>query len=77
MKDPNCVMRMMATGGHLLTDDTCKEILIRWKENIVDVVKKFKYKLPFDWHFRYHHSVDNHNNLRHALASIEDTWMTD
>ena len=25
VKEPNCVMRMMATGGHLLVYDTCKE----------------------------------------------------
>ena len=41
------------------------------------MVKKFKYKLPFYWRFRYCHAVDDHNNLRHALPSIEDTWMTD
>ena len=40
------------------------------------MVKKFKYKLTFDWDFRYRHVVDNHNNLRHSLPSIEDTWMT-
>ena len=40
-------------------------------------MKKFKYKLPFDWHFGSHHAVEDHNNLRNALLSIEDTWMTD
>ena len=48
----------------------------RRKENGENVVKKFKYKLPFDWHFRYRHAVDDHNNLRHSLPSIEDTWVT-
>ena len=42
-----------------------------------DVVKNFKYKLPFDCNFIYRHAVDDHNNLIHALPSIEDTWMTD
>ena len=41
------------------------------------MVKKFKYKLPFDWHFCSHHAVEDHNNLRNALPSIEDTWMID
>ena len=41
------------------------------------MVKKFKYKLPFDCRFCYHHVVDAHNNLRHALPSIEYTWVTD
>ena len=39
------------------------------------MVKKFKYKLPFDWHFCYRHVVDDQNNLRHALPSIEDKWV--
>ena len=46
-----------------------------WKENGEDMMNKFKYKLPFDWHFCYHHAVDYHNNLRHALPSIEDIWV--
>ena len=33
MKEPNYVMRTMATGGRLLADETCKETIIRWKEN--------------------------------------------
>ena len=41
------------------------------------MVKNFKYKLPFDWNFRYRNAVDDHNNLSHALSSIEDTWATD
>ena len=71
------MMRMMTTGGPLLAYDTCKETVIRWKGNEEDVVKKFKYTLPFDWHFSYRHVVDDHNNLRHALTSIEDTWVKD
>ena len=31
MKEPIYVMRMMATGGRLLADDTCKETMRRWK----------------------------------------------
>ena len=30
MKEPNYVMRMMATGGRLLTDDTCKDTVVIW-----------------------------------------------
>ena len=40
-------------------------------------MKKFKYKLPFDCNFSYHHVIDDNNNLRNALPSLEDTWMTD
>ena len=77
IKDPNYVIRMMSTGGGVLADETCKETVIIWKENGSYVVKKFKYKLPFDWDFCYRHAVDDHNNLRHALSSIENTCMTD
>ena len=69
-------MRIMATGARLLKDETCKETVRRWKENGEDVVNKFKYNLPFDWNFRSRHAVDDHNNLRHTLPSIEDTWVT-
>ena len=40
-------------------------------------MKKFKYKLPFDWNCFYRHAVDDQNNLRHSLPPIEDTWVTD
>jgi hypothetical protein len=32
-------------------------------------------RLPL-WHSRYRHAVDDHNNLRHGLPSIEDSWIT-
>ena len=64
MKAPNCVMKILATGRQILADETCKETVRRWKENGEDVVNNFKYKLPFDWNFRYLHGVYDHNNLR-------------
>ena len=57
MKEPNYLMRMMDTGGRFLADDTCKDTVRRGKKNGKDVVKKFKYKLLFDWHFYYLHAV--------------------
>ena len=33
MKEPNYVMRMMATGGQLFSDSMCKETVRIWKEN--------------------------------------------
>ena len=53
MKEPNYIMRIMATDGRLLADQTCKETVRIWKENGEYVLKKFKYKLKFDWHFCY------------------------
>ena len=40
-------------------------------------MNKFNYKLPFDWNFHYRHAVDDHNNLSHALPSIEDIRIKD
>ena len=76
MKEPDYTMTIMATGGRLLSDESCKSTVRRWLEDGVETVKNFAYALPFDWHFRYRHAVDDHNNLRHALPSIEDTWRT-
>ena len=39
VKKPNYVMRMMATSGRLLADDTFMETVIRQKENGEDVLK--------------------------------------
>ena len=75
MKEPDYVMTIMATGGRLMSDDSCKSTIRRWVEDGLERVKEFAYALPFDWHF-YRHAVDDHNNLRHALPSIEDTWRT-
>jgi hypothetical protein len=72
MKEPDYVMKIMATGGVLASDDTCKTAV---RGNGADRIT-FDYTNPFDWHFRYRHAVDDHNNLRHALPSQEDTWKT-
>ena len=39
-------------------------------------MKSFQFPLPYDWHYKYHHAVDDHNNLRHSLPSIEHTITT-
>ena len=76
MKEPDYVMRMMATGGPLAALDSCRMAKRRWREGGVDCSRTFQYACPFDWHSRYRHAVDDHNNLRHALPSIEDSWVT-
>ena len=76
MKEPDYVMRMMATGGPLDANDSCRTASHRWNEAGVEVHRTFKYKCPYDWHFWYRHAVDDHNNLRHSLPSIEDSWKT-
>jgi hypothetical protein len=72
MKEPNYIMRMMATGGALLSDFSCKTTTRIYD----DITKTFQYTLPYNWHFRYRHAVDDHNNLRHATPSLEATWVT-
>ena len=56
--------------------DTCKEALRKWTEGGIEVVRRFRYACPFDWHFRYRHAVDDHNNLCHGLPSVDDSWAT-
>lgn len=76
MKEPDYVMRMMATGGALLPDETHKDAVRSWKVGGTDQHVTFKYTKPVAWHFKYRHAVDDHNNLRHALPSLEDAWKT-
>eukprot|EP00986_Skeletonema_menzelii_P014601 scaffold9796_cov108-Skeletonema_menzelii.AAC.1 len=72
MKEPNYVMKIMATGGNMFTEG-CREV----NRVVNNVTKTFSYPWPVETHFLYRHAVDDHNNLRHALPSIEDTWRTD
>ena len=72
MKEPDYVMRMMASGGPLSVTTGCRTTTRR----VDGTTTSFQYTCPYDWHFRYRHAVDDHNNLRHALPSLEDTWRT-
>jgi hypothetical protein len=49
MKEPDYVMKIMATGGVLASDDTCKTAV---RGNGADRIT-FEYTKSFDWHFRY------------------------
>ncbi|MFM8622190.1 MAG: hypothetical protein ACKOB3_02265, partial [Holophagaceae bacterium] len=73
MKEPDYVMKMMACGGILRAFENCKETVRHWTADGIECVRRFRYTCPFDWHFRYRHAVDDHNNLRHATPSIEDS----
>jgi hypothetical protein len=76
MKEPDYVMRMMTTGGLMTTFESCKESVRWWIDRGVKVVCRFCYACPFDWHFRYRHAVDDHNNLWHGFPLFEDSWNT-
>ena len=47
-----------------------------WTKDGQDQSASFKYTEPFYLHFRYRHAVDDHNNLRHQVPSLEETWTT-
>ena len=72
MKEPDYVMKLMATYGSLTYHDDEKENV----RIVNNETHKFKYKKPFSDHFKYRHSVDDHNNLRHSSPSLEETWVT-
>jgi hypothetical protein len=76
MKEPNYVMKMMSCSGPLQSDENCKEAKRTWIEDGVEVARRFCYPCPVDWHFKFRHAVDDHNNLRHTLPSIEDSRRT-
>jgi len=66
-------MKMMATGGPLLVNDSCGEQKRRWTEGGVERAGTFRFPCPYEWHYKFRHAVDDHNNLHHALSSIEHT----
>ena len=76
LKEPSYVMKMMATGGPLVVTDECKPQKRYWTEGGLERVKDTQLPLPYDWHYKFRHAVDDHNNLRHALPSIEHTMTT-
>ena len=75
MKEPDYIMKMMATGGALFTDG-CREVVRHWTVRGNAMRRVFTYTKPFHLHFKFRHVVDDHNKLRHALPSIEDSWRT-
>lgn len=76
MKEPKYVMKMMVTGCNFIVNSTGRRTIYCWIEDGVETMKEFAYILPFDWHFRYHHAIDDHNNLCCSLPSIKESWIT-
>jgi hypothetical protein len=73
LKKPTYIMKMMATGEPLLANDSCGEQKQRWTEGGVERVGFFRFLSQYDWHYKFRHAIDDHNNLRHALPLIEHT----
>lgn len=75
MKEPDYTMKIMGTASGLFsTDDNVHRRT--WNEGGEAHTANFTYAEPFYLHFKYRHAVDDHNNLRHATPSIEETWVT-
>ena len=78
LKEPNYVMKLMSTYGGLIVkpnERTSKRVYFD-EQKQESVTVSFQYTEPFSNHYLYRHSVDDNNNLRHQLPSIEDTWKT-
>ncbi len=52
----------MATGDVLCSVEG-KEVKRFWNENGIPKTTTLKYAKPFEYHFRFRHAVDDHNNL--------------
>ena len=70
-KEPDYVCKMFGTAGGL-NPGSDREHSRVWTEDGVSKSATFKYAEPFTLHFTYQHAVDDHNNLRHQVPSIED-----
>ena len=77
LKEPEYYMKMMSTYGAGMEDYTFRKNKRTYKkEDGSWVTAFFHYTEVFANHFRFRHAVDDHNNLRHKLPSIEETWVT-
>ena len=70
-------MKLMATYLGLTELDNQKVSVRHFKgADGADETVRFKYTEPFTNYFIYRHEVDDHNNLCHAVRSIEGSWIT-
>ena len=77
LKEPEYVMKIMATYSGLTELDKQKESVRKYVGlDGSNKTSRFKYCEPFANHYIYRHSVDDHNNNRHGVPSIEGTWVT-
>ena len=78
MKEPSYVMKVMATYSGLSVVDNSKDTKRVFQDPSGGGEKQlsFTYTESFYNHFHFRHSMDDHNNLRHATPSIEETWFT-
>lgn len=77
MKEPEYIMKMMSTYGGDKPPVGQHDVhrVIQGSDGGSRSID-FKYPETVANHFKYRHMVDDHNNLRHALPSLEDIWKT-
>ena len=77
-KEPDYVMKIMSTYGRLVVKSNQKESKRQWVDKSSGETHKrsFHFTEPFSNHFDYRHIVDDHNNLRHQVPAIEESWAT-
>lgn len=77
MKEPDYIMKIMASGGALISDDKCKNVTMKWT-NGDDMAKQVHLQnmQQFDWHLWHCHIVDDHNNSCHSSPALDETWIT-
>ena len=75
MKEPDYVMKLMSTYGtnELQMDHPMQRI---YMEKNKEVKKEFHYPEVVSNHFKYRHSVDDHNAKRHSPICLEHVWAT-
>lgn len=75
MKEPDYTIEILETASGLTNSDD-QNHHHHGSENGQKKSTSFKYHEPFYLHFNYRHIIDDHNNLRHAVPSVEETWVT-
>ena len=77
LKEADYNMKMMSTYGAAVEDTSYRENKRTYEnDDGVPTTTYFHYTDVFSNHFKYRHAVDDNNNLRHKLPSIEETWVT-
>ena len=76
LKEPEYNMKMMSTYGAGIQDQNYRQNSRTYLKDGKTVTTKFYYTDIYSNHFQYRHAVDDNNNLRHKLPSIEETWIT-
>ena len=77
LREPDYYMKLMAAYGAVIENVKYRTNHRTYKDSNGDIVStSFNYSQVFANHFLYRHLIDDHNNLRHMVPSIEGTWKT-